>query len=744
MAAWLAQNMAPIMFASLVVFLLLGYPVAFSLGACGLLFFIVGVELAPLSGGAITLSWPLLQSLPERIYGVMNNDVLLAIPFFTFMGLVLERSGMAEDLLDTIGQLFGPVRGGLAYAVVFVGALLAATTGVVAASVISMGLISLPIMLRYGYDRRVASGVIAASGTLAQIIPPSLVLIVLADQLGRSVGDMYEAAFIPGLVLAALYAFYIFLTGVFFPSAAPGLPLDAIKHREDNGSRGLLSLLVLTIISAVAGWFALRGSTYKGADFVILTMAAGISVAFAIAVVNWVLSMATGFRFLSRMAQQVTFVMVPPLFLIFLVLGTIFIGLATPTEGGAMGAMGAVLLALGKRMLDGNPNRFNFGLMRSALEATAKLSAFVVFILIGARIFSLTFYGVNGHIWVEHLLTSLPGGATGFLIVVNVLIFLLAFFLDFFELAFIIVPLLVPAAEKLGIDLVWLGVILAVNMQTSFMHPPFGFALFYLRSVAPIAPYVDRITGKTMAPITTAQIYWGAVPFVVIQCIMVGLVIAFPAMVMHYKSVAPTVDPNTIDLRQQMPGGVPGIPGIPGMPGIPGGVGIPGFPGIPGLPGPAGGGAPPGLPTPGVPLPPALTPPASPGQGAAVPGLPGLGSPLPSALQPPATPVQAPAPPPPAAVTPVPETTAPSPTPQPPAATAPEAPAAAPATAPAPAAPSAPSAASPAGTAPSAPVAPSDPQPPAGLPGAVPGLPGIGTPLPPALQPPAEPAKQVN
>jgi TRAP-type mannitol/chloroaromatic compound transport system permease large subunit len=537
------------MFASLVVFLLLGYPVAFSLAAVGLVYFIVGVELAPLSHGEITLYWPLLQSLPERIYGIMNNDVLLAIPFFTFMGLVLERSGMAEDLLDTIGQLFGTIRGGLAYAVVFVGALLAATTGVVAASVISMGLISLPIMLRYGYDRRVASGVIAASGTLAQIIPPSLVLIVMADQLGRSVGDMYEGAFIPGIVLAGLYASYIFIITKIYPDAAPGLPPDAVGFRNPSGGRGLTSLAILTVLSGLVGYFTMREQPYRGADFVVLVMAVAIMFAFVIAVLNWIIRKVTGFGFLSALAQQVTFVMVPPLFLIFLVLGTIFIGVATPTEGGAMGATGSIILAIFKRFLDGNPNRFNYALLKSAIEATAKLSSFVVFILIGARIFSLTFYGVNGHVWVEHLLTSLPGGQVGFLVVVNVLVFLLAFFLDFFEIAFIIIPLIGPAADKLGIDLIWLGVMLGVNMQTSFMHPPFGFALFYLRSVAPKEPYKDRVTGDVTQPVTTGQIYWGAIPFVIIQCIMVGLVIAFPAMVMHYKSAGPAVDPSKIEIQ---------------------------------------------------------------------------------------------------------------------------------------------------------------------------------------------------
>jgi tripartite ATP-independent transporter DctM subunit len=451
MAEMLIANMAPFMFAALVVFLLLGYPVAFALAANGLLFGLVGIELG-------LLQPQLLQALPERIFGIMRNDTLLAIPFFTFMGLILERSGMAEDLLDTIGQLFGPLRGGLAYAVIFVGALLAATTGVVAASVISMGLISLPIMLRYGYDRRVAAGVIAASGTLAQIIPPSLVLIVMADQLGRSVGDMYEGAMVPGLVLTALYAGYILIISLVRPEAVPALPAYA--------------------------------RTLKGLG----------------------------------LARRVLFSLVPPLILIFLVLGTIFLGIATPTEGGAMGATGALALALAKRKL-------SLDLLRQAMDSTAKLSSFVVFILIGSTVFGLVFRAVNGDLWVEQLLTALPGGQIGFLVVVNLLVFVLAFFLDFFELAFIIVPLLGPVAEKLGIDLIWFGVLLGVNMQTSFMHPPFGFALFYLRSVAAKADYTDKVTDKRIKGVTTGQIYWGAVPFVCIQIVMVGLVIAFPGLV---------------------------------------------------------------------------------------------------------------------------------------------------------------------------------------------------------------------
>ncbi|TFF21985.1 TRAP transporter large permease subunit [Jiella endophytica] len=524
MIQFIAHNLAPIMFATLVVVLLLGYPVAFSLAAIGLAFFVIGVELAPLSSD-INLFWPLLKALPDRFFGgVMSNDTLLAIPFFTFMGLILERSGMAEDLLETVGQLFGPLRGGLAYAVIFVGALLAATTGVVAASVIAMGLISLPIMLRYGYDRRLASGVIVASGTLAQIVPPSLVLIVLADQLGRSVGDMYSGALVPALVLTGLYLLYMFGVTMLNAKAAPALPPEA---RTLGG--GVLSLL-LSIVAAVAISYAatvyFEGRVQQGAA--IWGAVVGVAVVYTAAVVNKALKL----NLLSYLTQQVIIVMVPPLALIFLVLGTIFLGVATPTEGGAMGAVGALILAFSKR-------RLNTTLMVQAMEATTKLSAFVLFILIGARVFSLTFYGVNGHVWVEHLLTSVPGGETGFLIVVNLLVFFLAFFLDFFELAFIIVPLLAPVADKLGIDLIWFGVLLGINMQTSFMHPPFGFALFYLRSVAARVPYLDRITGKRMEPVTTGQIYWGAVPFVCIQVVMVGLTIAFPGMVMRYKTEVP-------------------------------------------------------------------------------------------------------------------------------------------------------------------------------------------------------------
>jgi len=456
MAEFLIANMAPIMFASMIVFLLVGFPVAFALAANGVVFGLIGIKLG-------LLGPQLFQALPDRIYGVMANETLLAVPFFTFMGLILERSGMAEDLLDTIGQLFGPIRGGLAYAVIFVGALLAATTGIVAASVISMGLISLPIMLRYGYDKRLASGVIAASGTLAQIIPPSLVLIVMADQLGKSVGDMYAGAFIPGFTLTALYVVYVWIISVVKPHWVPALPPAARS---------------------------LRG---------------------------------------MALALRVVTTLLPPLLLIFLVLGTIFLGIATPTEGGAMGATGALIMAFARK-------RLNLKLLKQAMETTAKLTTFVLFILIGARVFSLTFYGVDGHLWVEHLLVGLPGGQLGFLIVVNILIFFLAFFLDYFELAFIVVPLLGPVAEKLGIDLIWFGVLLGINMQTSFLHPPFGFALFFLRSVAPNS-------------IKSSDIYWGAVPFVFIQIIMIGLVIAFPQMVTFNLDQGNKVDVDSVKIE---------------------------------------------------------------------------------------------------------------------------------------------------------------------------------------------------
>ena len=552
----IAHNLAPIMFAGLICFLLVGFPVAFSLGACGLFFAFIGIELN-------VLPEALLQAVPLRIFGIMQNDTLLAIPFFTLMGLILERSGMAEDLLDTIGQLFGPIRGGLALAVIFVGALLAATTGVVAASVISMGLISLPIMLRYGYDRRLAAGVIAASGTLAQIIPPSLVLIIIADQMGRSVGDMYKGAFLPGLMLTGFYALYVILLAIFKPQWVPAIPPEARTLRDENGKSGVTSLLVLTGICVAASMYVAKNMAalhtwWSGEavervaldETIVVAMCFGVALAFVVASVNKI----TRLGLLSKAAERVTFVLIPPLLLIFLVLGTIFLGVATPTEGGAMGALGAGIMAIIR-------GRLSFSLLKQAVTTTTKLSCFVVFILVGATMFGLTFQGVDGPLWVEHLLTGLPGGQLGFLIVVNIMVFFLAFFLDFFELSFIVVPLLAPVANKLGIDLIWFGVLLAVNMQTSFMHPPFGFALFYLRSVAPAKEYLDKVTKKMIAPVTTPQIYWGAIPFLVIQLRMVGLIIAFPGIVSSGLDKAEVYDLDKV--RMEMEATMPDAAGAP-------------------------------------------------------------------------------------------------------------------------------------------------------------------------------------
>jgi TRAP-type mannitol/chloroaromatic compound transport system permease large subunit len=484
----------------------------------------------------------MFQALPLRIFGIMQNDTLLAIPFFTFMGIILERSGMAEDLLETVGQVFGPVRGGVAIAVILVGALLAATTGVVAAAVISMGLISLPIMLRYGYSRTIATGTITASGTLAQAIPPSLVLIVLADQLGRSVGDMYSGALIPGLLLVGLYILFIVAVAIFKPDMVPALPPEALLYKEDNGASGHRSLLVLVLGCAAVGFGWAQGHNglmtqwldravpSAGDEIVIMSLTLASLTGLALAIINHITKM----HLLSRLAEQVTFVLMPPLILIFLVLGTIFLGVATPTEGGAMGALGAIILALGKR-------RLSMSLTKQALENTAKLASFVLFILIGSTVFSFTFNAADGHIWVEHLFDGIPGGAWGFLVVVNILVFILGCFIDFFEIAFIVIPLLAPVAEKIlpGIVpgmtpdqvMIWFGVIIAMNLQTSFLTPPFGFALFYLRSVAAKFDYKDRVTGKLIPSVKTIEIYKGSIAFIILQLIMVVAVIAFPVLV---------------------------------------------------------------------------------------------------------------------------------------------------------------------------------------------------------------------
>ena len=433
--------LAPAMFAGLVIFLLYGFPVAFSLSALGLFFGVIAIQIG-------YFDFNFLQAMPYRVFGIMSNDLLLAIPFFTFMGVILEKSGLAEDLLEGVGQAFGSVPGGLAYAVIFVGAILGAITGTVAASVIAMGMISLPVMLRYGYDMKIGTGVIAASGTITQVIPPSLVLIVLADQLGVPVGEMYLGAIGPSLLQVALFTLFIFLVATFQPWKVPALPPEA---------------------RTLHGW---------------------------------------------ALASKVAWGMVPSLALIFLVLGTMFMGLATPTEAGAMGAVGSMLLAIAHR-------RFNIPLLWDAMDQTMRISTMVLFILIGATVFSLVFQGVNGTKWIEHLLSGIPGGQIGFLIFVNLFIFFLAFFLDFFEIVFIVVPLLVPVAVGLDINLVWFGLLLCVNMQTAFMHPPFGFALFYLRGIAP-------------PEVKSRDIYLGSIPWIGLQLILVAILIFWPESVTYW------------------------------------------------------------------------------------------------------------------------------------------------------------------------------------------------------------------
>jgi TRAP-type mannitol/chloroaromatic compound transport system permease large subunit len=564
MIAFLTQNFVPILFIGLLFFLLTGFPVAFALAATGLAFGFVGIEIGLFPA-------TLFQALPLRIFGIMQNDTLLAIPFFTFMGIILERSGMAEDLLETVGQVFGPVRGGLAIAVILVGALLAATTGVVAAAVISMGLISLPIMLRYGYSRVIATGTITASGTLAQAIPPSLVLIVLADQLGRSVGDMYAGALVPGLMLVGLYLLFIVVCAIFVPKMVPALPPEARIYREASGASGHKSLLALLAICAAAGfvWSRLHQAIINplikrelpapGDEVFIMSMTVASFLALFLALANKFLKL----NLLSRLTEQVTFVLIPPLILIFLVLGTIFLGIATPTEGGAMGALGALIMAGGR-------GKLSFTSLKQALDSTAKLACFVLFILIGSTVFSFTFNAADGHIWVEHLFDKVPGGQLGFLIVVNILVFILGCFIDFFEIAFIVIPMLAPVAEKMGIDLIWFGVIIAMNLQTSFLTPPFGFALFYLRSVAPRNDYTDRITKARIRAVTTPDIYRGSIAFIVLQLIMVSVVIAYPGLVSDNldKKETKQIDIQNLGIepsRQNSTESGTSLQGLPGM-----------------------------------------------------------------------------------------------------------------------------------------------------------------------------------
>ena len=431
-------GLGPVMFVAAFVLIFTGYPVAFALGGTALVFASLGVMMG-------YFDWALLFALPERIFGIMSNYTLLAVPFFIFMGTMLEKSKLAEDLLTTIGKLFGALRGGLALAVVFVGALLAAATGVVGASVVAMGLISLPVMQRYNYSLELSTGVICAAGTLGQIIPPSVVLVVLADQMGISVGDLFRGSLLPGLMLASLYGVYVAGVAFFKPSAAPALPAEELAI-----SRG-------------------------------------------------------------ELLKQVLGVMIPPLVLILVVLGSIFGGLATPTEAGALGAVGAMALAAVRK-------RLTLKALRGTMDETAKLTSMVVFLLIGSTAFALVFKGLNGDLWIEDLLTGLPGGKIGLLIVANLAIFGLGFFIDFFEIAFIIIPLIVPAAQILDIDMVWFGVMIGMNLQTSFLTPPFGFALFYLRGVAP-------------PEIKTSQIYRGVLPFIAIQLLGLLALVLFPELV---------------------------------------------------------------------------------------------------------------------------------------------------------------------------------------------------------------------
>jgi tripartite ATP-independent transporter DctM subunit len=465
------ENFAPLMFAGLVVIMLIGFPVAFSLSALGLFSGFIAIEMGWFPAN-------FMANLPLNVFGILSNETLLAIPFFTLMGVILEKCGLAEDMLDSMGQLFGPVRGGLGYSVIIVGFILGAITGTVAGQVIAMAMISLPVMMRYGYDTRYSTGVLAASGTITQLVPPSLVLIVMADQLGTDVGNMYKGAWGPSILQVLLFAIYTFILARLYPQKVPGLPPEA---------------------RTLHGW-ALWGKCLRG--------------------------------------------IIPSAILIFAVLGSMGglpfqdHAIATPTEAGAMGAVGALVLALIHR-------RLNWPMLWEAMIGTARMTAMVVFILIGSRVFSLVFQGVDGAKWVEHLLSSLPGGQIGFLIAVNIFVFFLAFFLDFFEIAFIILPMLGPVAAKLGIDMVWFGVLLCVNMQTSFMHPPFGFALFYLRGIA------DTLfkNGTLKKRIESRDIYMGSIPWVGLQLLLVVIVIFVPQTVTVFLDKKVEVDVDSIKLE---------------------------------------------------------------------------------------------------------------------------------------------------------------------------------------------------
>jgi tripartite ATP-independent transporter DctM subunit len=465
-----AQEFAPVMFGGLIAVMLIGFPVAFSLAALGLLCGFIAIE-----AGWFPAAF--LGNMPLNLFSILSNELLLAIPFFTLMGAILEKCGLAEDLLDSLGQLFGPLPGGLGYSVIIVGFILGAITGTVAGQVIAMALISLPIMVRYGYNMRYATGVLAASGTITQLVPPSLVLVVMADQLGRSVGDMYKGAWGPSVLQVLIFALYTFILSRVRPLDVPPLPPAA---------------------RTLQGW-PLWSKCLRG--------------------------------------------IVPSAVLIFAVLGSmgglpyVTHAVCTPTEAGAMGAVGAFILA-------GLHRRLSWPLVLEAMVGTMRITSMVVFILIGSRVFSLVFQGVDGGLWIEHLLTGLPGGQTGFLIVVNIFIFFLAFFLDFFEIAFIILPMLGPVADKLGVDLIWFGVMLCVNIQTSFMHPPFGFALFYLRGIS------DTLfkNGSLQKKIESRDIYLGSIPFVLMQLMLVAIVIFFPQTVTVFLDKPAVVDLNKIEI----------------------------------------------------------------------------------------------------------------------------------------------------------------------------------------------------
>jgi TRAP-type mannitol/chloroaromatic compound transport system permease large subunit len=539
MSAWLAANLAPAMFVVLALLLFSGVPVVFGLAGCGLAFAWLGVQLDVMPAA-------LVSALPLRVFGIMASELLLAIPFFTFMGLVLDRSGLAEEILDTAGQLSGGVPGGLALAVVAVGALLAATTGVVAAAVISIGTVSLPAMLRQGYHPRLAAGVVAAAGALTQIVPPSLSLIVLADQLGRGVGEMYGAALLPAALIIGAYALLVALLALWRPdwmprAHAPAGPAAGV--RVPSTWRALGSL---TLLAAAGAWLMWRSypawTRYLGRGFEPPTderVIAAVAMASLIVIGGAAIDRRTRLGWLSPLAQRALLACAPPLLLIFLVLGTIYVGLATPTEAGAMGALGALLLAWVR-------GRLGRAVVADAALGTAKLSSFVIFILVGSTVFSHTFAAVNGNEWVEQLFARLPGGATGFLLAVTALAFVLGLFLDFFEIAFILIPLLAPLAIKMGIDPVWFGVLIGINLQTSFLTPPFGYALFFLRSVAPREAHTDAASGRIVPGVSTRDIYLGVMPFVAVQVLVMVAVVAWPSLI-RLEQERPGLDADTTE-----------------------------------------------------------------------------------------------------------------------------------------------------------------------------------------------------